>query len=61
MEPATGWFGPPLLREALEAALDRPYDRTRPGLAEASLERDRPLFLPTVDAWESAPLLKSQI
>jgi len=61
MEPPTGWFGSPELRKALEAALDRPYDRSRPGLAEASLERGRPLFLPKVEAWESAPLLKRQI
>jgi serine phosphatase RsbU (regulator of sigma subunit) len=61
MEPPTGWFGSPGLREALEAALDRPYDRSRPGLAEASLERGRPLFLPKLEAWESAPLLKRQI
>jgi len=61
VEPATGWFASPMLRKALDAALDRPYDRTRPGLAEASLERDRPLFLPSVEAWESASLLKSQI
>lgn len=61
MKPAAGWFGSPVLREALEATLDRPYDRNRPGLAEASLERDRPLFLPSVEAWESASVLKGEI
>ena len=61
VELAASWFASPLLREALGAALDRPYDRTRPGLTEASLERDRPLFLPRVDAWESAPMLHAAI
>ena len=61
VEPAACWFASPLLREALRAALDRPFDRTRPGLTEASLERDRPLFLPRVDAWESAPVLHAEI
>lgn len=61
MESANGWFGSPLLREALEAALDRPHDGNGPGLAEAALEHDRPLFLSTVESWESAPLLKNQI
>lgn len=61
VEAAAGWFGSPLLREALEAALDRPYDRSRPGLAEGALERDRPLFLPRVEAWESAPVLRDEV
>ncbi len=61
MEPATGWFGSPLLREALEAALHGSSDRGSPSLAAASLERELALFLPAIEAWESAPLLKSQI
>jgi len=60
-EAAAGWFGSPLIREALEAALARPYDRSRPGLTEGSLERDRPLFLPRVEAWEAAPVLREQV
>jgi GAF domain-containing protein len=40
-----GWFAAPELRNALD------------GLVEAALERDRPLFLPRVDAWEAAPKL----
>ena len=61
IEPAAQWFSSPLLREALQGALDRPYDRAQPGLTEAALERDRPLFLPRLDAWESATALHTQI
>lgn len=61
VEVAASWFGSPPLREALEAALARPYDRSRPGLTEGSLGRDRPLFLPRIEAWESAPLLREQV
>ncbi len=61
VEPAAYWFDSPLLKEVLEAVLNRPYDRGRPGLVEAALERDGPLFVPEVEAWESAPLLKRQV
>ncbi|MGH2715216.1 MAG: hypothetical protein ACRDM7_15250, partial [Thermoleophilaceae bacterium] len=45
VEHTAGWFADAQLSEAFD------------GLLEAVLERDRPLFLPRVDAWEAAPAL----
>jgi GAF domain-containing protein len=45
VERSAGWFAEAPLREAFD------------GLIEAVLERDKPLFLPRVDAWEAAPAL----
>jgi serine phosphatase RsbU (regulator of sigma subunit) len=55
IEPLADWFATTALREAIEPANRRPYDSRRPGLVEYALERDRPLLLPRVEAWESAP------
>jgi GAF domain-containing protein len=54
IEPTASWFSSPQLREALEPALARPYDRSRPGLTEAALERGRPLLLPRLEDWQAA-------
>ena len=61
VETAAGWFHSPMLREALGAALEWPFDRDLPGLVEASLERDRPLFLPRVEDWQAAPSLRARV
>ena len=61
VETAAGWFESPILREALGAVLEWPLDRDAPGLVEASLERDRPLFLPRVEDWQAAPLLRKRV
>jgi GAF domain-containing protein len=61
VETAAGWFHSPMLREALGAALEWPLDRDLPGLVEASLERDRPLFLPRVEDWQAAPSLRTRV
>jgi GAF domain-containing protein len=45
IQRSAGWFTDPGLRDSFD------------GLLEAVLERDRPLFLPRVDAWEAAPKL----
>lgn len=55
IEPVASWFASPGLRAAFEPFLRRPYDRTRPGLTEAALERGRPLLLPRLEDWEAAP------
>jgi GAF domain-containing protein len=61
IEAAAGWFASPDLREAVEPERKRPYNRRRPGLVEFALERDRPLVLPRVEAWEAAPDLLATI
>jgi serine phosphatase RsbU (regulator of sigma subunit) len=55
IEPVAGWFATPALGAALEPFLRRAYDRERPGLTEAALERGRPLLLPRLEDWEAAP------
>jgi len=52
--PTASWFSTGELRDGLEPALARPYDRQRPGLTEATLERGRPLLLPRLEDWEAA-------
>jgi serine phosphatase RsbU (regulator of sigma subunit) len=54
IEPAATWFSSQQVREAVEPALRRPYDRGRPGLTEAAIERARPLLLPRLEDWEAA-------
>lgn len=54
IEPSAQWFSSAELQAALIPALTRPYDRNRPGLTEATLERGRPLLLPRLQDWEAA-------
>ncbi|CAN5599783.1 hypothetical protein BH20ACT19_BH20ACT19_02450 [soil metagenome] len=60
-EPDPGWFASPLLREGLEALLGGMGNRDPAGLVEAALERERPLFLPRLDSWEAAGLLRERV
>src|SRR4051794_684179 len=55
IEPLAGWFTSPDLRDAIQAGTGHAYDRSRPGLVEFVVERDRSLLLPRVEAWEAAP------
>ncbi len=52
--PSASWFSSTELHQALMPALSRPYDRNRPGLTEATVERGRPLLLPRLEDWEAA-------
>ncbi|HEU0019839.1 MAG TPA: SpoIIE family protein phosphatase [Thermoleophilaceae bacterium] len=52
--PRSSWFSSIELHDALAPSLTRPYDRARPGLTEATLERGRPLMLPRIEDWEAA-------
>jgi GAF domain-containing protein len=54
VESIADWFLSADLREAIEPVPRRRYDHARPGLVEFALERDRPLLLPRVEAWEAA-------
>jgi GAF domain-containing protein len=47
VEPRAGWFASPELRAVLES-------RARPSFGDAALERDRPLLLPRVEAWQAS-------
>jgi GAF domain-containing protein len=57
IEGAASWFADPDLRDALEPASGRPFERGRPGLAELALDRERALLVPRIDAWQTAPEL----
>jgi GAF domain-containing protein len=61
LERAAGWFATPELSEALQPAGARALARGRRGLVEAALERERPLLLPRVEAWEAAPDLLADL
>ena len=54
IEPLASWFSSPELGDAAALAMRRPYDRERPGLTEAAVERTRPLLLPRLEDWEAA-------
>jgi GAF domain-containing protein len=55
LQPSVGWFADPRLRDELAGPAAAMLDGRRRGLVDAALERERPLFLPRVDAWEAAP------
>ena len=56
-----GWFVTAILRDAGIALTRHPPDSRGPTLLEASLRRSRPLFLPRVEDWEAAPVLRAQL
>ncbi|NLT05283.1 MAG: GAF domain-containing protein [Solirubrobacterales bacterium] len=56
VDPIAAWYAFPELDEALTPLLRRPYDRERPGLIEATLERGGPLLLPRLEDWEAAAI-----
>jgi len=58
LEPVADWFASAELRAAIEPTRGRRFDRERPGLPEFALDRDRPLLLPRVEAWEAATDLR---
>jgi GAF domain-containing protein len=57
IDAVASWFSTPALQAVLEPFLRGRYDRDRPGLAEAALERGGPLLLPRLEDWEAAPRL----
>jgi GAF domain-containing protein len=57
IERSAGWFADSTLGDALGAPSSVDPDGRRRQLLGAALERDRPLFLPRIDAWEAAPEL----
>ena len=61
LERAAGWFATPELSEALQPVGGRALQQGRRGLVEAALERERPLLLPRVEAWEAAPDLLADL
>jgi serine phosphatase RsbU (regulator of sigma subunit) len=60
VEPGAVWAVSPLIEQAAIASLDRPYGEL-PGIVEAVMGRPRSLFLPVLEAWESAPALRERL
>lgn len=60
LEPAAVWAVSPLIQSAAEASLGRPDGRLPP-IVEAVMGRVRPLFLPVIEDWESAPTLRERL
>src|SRR5215218_7082871 len=54
VERSAAWFADDALRDVFGAPGSHPLDRRGRGLVEAALERERPLLLPRIDAWEAA-------
>lgn len=61
IEPTATWYSSPALERAVEPALRRRYDRDRPGVVEAALERISPLFLPRLEDWEAAQNVRAAL
>lgn len=59
IEPLASWFSSAELRDVLGGGMSRPYDRERPLLAEAAIERGGPLLLARLEDWEAAPAVRA--
>lgn len=60
LDAAAAWAVSPLIQSAAEASLDR-RDGRLPAIVEAVMGRARPLFLPVIEDWESAPSLRERL
>lgn len=58
---AASWFSAPVLNSAVGPMLVRPSGPGLPALAVAALDRGSSLFLPSIEAWEAAPLMRQQV
>ena len=61
IRPAAAWFASDEAREAMTPVLARPYDRERPGVTEAAIERGESLLLGDFEQWEGATALRERL
>jgi GAF domain-containing protein len=61
IRPAAAWFASDEAREAMTPVLERSYDRERPGVTEAAIERGESLLLDDFEAWEGATALRERL
>ena len=54
IRPAAAWFASDEARDAMTPVLERSYDRERPGVTEAAIERGESLLIADFEAWEGA-------
>jgi GAF domain-containing protein len=61
ISPAAAWFATDEVRAAMTPVLERPYDRERPGVTEAAIERGDALLITRFDDWEGAGALRQRL
>jgi GAF domain-containing protein len=61
IRPAAAWFATDEVRAAMTPVLARPYDRERPGVTEAAIERGDALLIERIDDWEGATRLRLRL
>jgi serine phosphatase RsbU (regulator of sigma subunit) len=61
ISPAAAWFATDEVRVAMTPVLERPYDRERPGVTEAAIERGEALLIRHFDDWEGAGALRHRL
>jgi serine phosphatase RsbU (regulator of sigma subunit) len=61
IRPAAAWFATDAVRAAMSPVLARPYDRERPGVTEAAIERGEALLIPRFEEWPGAEPLRERL
>jgi GAF domain-containing protein len=61
IRPAAAWFASEEARDSMTPVLERPYDRDRPGVTEAAIERGEALLLQRFEDWEGAAALRERL
>jgi GAF domain-containing protein len=61
IQPAAAWFATDEVRAAMTPVLERRYDRERPGVTEAAIERGDALHIERFEEWEGATALRLRL
>jgi len=61
IRPAAAWFASDEARDSMTPVLERPYDRERPGVTEAAIERGEPLLIADFEEWEGATGVRARL
>jgi GAF domain-containing protein len=61
IRPAATWFASDEARDAMTPVLERSYDRERPGVTEAAIERGEPLLIADFEQWEGATGVRTRL
>ena len=61
IRPAAAWFASDEARAAMTPVLERRYDRERPGVTEAAIERGETLLIAEFEEWEGAIALRARL
>jgi GAF domain-containing protein len=61
IRPAAAWFASDEARDSMTPVLERPYDRERPGVTEAAIERGDSLLIADFEEWEGATGVRTRL